>query len=169
VLIILAGLPGVGKTTIARDLARRLDAVHVRIDTIEQALRDAGITAPLDDAGYRVAYGVAADNLRLGRRVVADSVNPLPVTRDAWLAVARQAGVAAVEVEVVCSDPAEHRRRVETRQPDIAGLRLPGWSEVVGRDYRPWTRSRIVLETAGCGAAESGEALLHRLAGISVE
>ena len=32
-LIILSGLPGVGKTTIARELARRLDAVHVRIDT----------------------------------------------------------------------------------------------------------------------------------------
>jgi predicted kinase len=42
VLIILAGLPGTGKTTIARLLARRLGAVHVRIDSIEQAIRDSG-------------------------------------------------------------------------------------------------------------------------------
>ena len=35
VLIILAGLPGTGKTTIARELARRLVAVHIHVDAIE--------------------------------------------------------------------------------------------------------------------------------------
>ena len=38
-LIALAGLSGTGKTTIARALSRRLGATHLRIDTIEQALR----------------------------------------------------------------------------------------------------------------------------------
>jgi predicted kinase len=37
-LLILGGLPGTGKTTIARELARKLGVVHVRIDSIEQAL-----------------------------------------------------------------------------------------------------------------------------------
>ena len=36
VLIILSGLPGTGKTTIARELAMAVLAVHVRIDSIEQ-------------------------------------------------------------------------------------------------------------------------------------
>jgi predicted kinase len=36
-LFALSGLPGTSKTTIARLLARRLCAVHVRVDTIEQA------------------------------------------------------------------------------------------------------------------------------------
>ncbi|MGO6670405.1 AAA family ATPase, partial [Rhizobium ruizarguesonis] len=42
-LIIFGGLPGSGKTTIARALAERLNAVHVRVDTIEQAIRASGI------------------------------------------------------------------------------------------------------------------------------
>ena len=80
--MILSGLPGVGKTTIARELAVALTAVHVRIDSIEQALRDAGLT--VYDHGYRVGYAVAADNLRLGRTVIADCVNPcLLYTSDA--------------------------------------------------------------------------------------
>jgi 2-C-methyl-D-erythritol 4-phosphate cytidylyltransferase len=43
-LVVLSGLPGVGKTTIARELAVVLNDLHVRIDSIEQALRHAGWT-----------------------------------------------------------------------------------------------------------------------------
>jgi predicted kinase len=70
--------------------------VHVRIDSIEQAVRESGLTVvSLDDAGYRVGYAVAEDNLRLGHIVIADSENPLPVTRDAWLDVANRTHVTA--------------------------------------------------------------------------
>src|SRR5215469_14314987 len=72
--IVFAGLPGVGKTTLSLELARQIGAVYVRIDSIEQALRETGlITGSWEDFGYRIAYAVAGDN---GRSVVADSVNP---------------------------------------------------------------------------------------------
>jgi predicted kinase len=38
-LIIFAGLPGVGKTTLAKAVAREWKAVYLLINTIEQALR----------------------------------------------------------------------------------------------------------------------------------
>jgi len=148
-LIIFSGLPGTGKSAIASELARRLDAVYLRIDSIEQAIRDSGVAAePLNDAGYRVAYIVAENNLRLGRTVIADSVNPLAITRDAWLAVAGRASARAVEIEVKCSDPVEHRRRVETRTTDIPGLQVPAWHDVLAREYQPWDRDHLVLDTA---------------------
>ena len=37
-LIVLAGLPGTGKSTLARLLAVEFDAVWLRIDSIEQAM-----------------------------------------------------------------------------------------------------------------------------------
>src|SRR5580765_8489865 len=113
-LIVFSGLPGVGKTVIARELARQISAVYLRIDSMEQALRHASSTfEPLNDAGYRVAYAIAEDNLRLGRTVVADSVNPISITRDAWLDLAKRTGLPAAEIEIQCSDPNEHRRRIE--------------------------------------------------------
>src|ERR1017187_3219977 len=97
-LIIFGGLPGTGKTAIAQHLARELGAVYLRIDSMEQAIRDTDvISKSLDDAGYRVGYAVAEDNLRLGNTVVADSVNPLRLTRDAWTSVAERARAQATE------------------------------------------------------------------------
>jgi predicted kinase len=149
VLIVFGGLPGTGKTTLARAIATERQAAYLRIDTIEQALRSSGALAgEVGPAGYVVAYGLATSNLGLGRSVVADSVNPLKVTRDAWKQVAATASSDLVEIEVICSDEAEHRRRVETRSVDVAGLVQPTWREVVKREYEPWDRPPIVIDTA---------------------
>jgi predicted kinase len=163
-LIVLGGLPGVGKTTVSRELARALGAVHVRIDSIEQAIRSSTLgNGPMDDAGYRVGYSVAEDNLRLGRVVVADCVNPWPVTRDAWAEVASSVGVRLLEIELVCSNLAEHRRRVEERTADVPGLELPSWEDVISRDYRPWSREHVVIDTSGRAPADCAAEIVSRL------
>ncbi len=161
-LIVFSGLPGTGKTTIARQVARQLAAVYLRIDSIEQSMRDAGW--PVEGEGYRAAYAIAEDNLCLGRTVIADCVNPWPLTRREWRAVADRTGVPALDVEIVCSDAAEHRRRVETRAADIAGHRLPTWQQVVDRDYRPWDGERIVIDTARLSVEQSVRTILTAVA-----
>ena len=163
-LIIFGGLPATGKTTLARDLATQLSATYLRIDTIEQALHEsATMSQPIYDEGYRVAYAVAEDNLRLGRTVIADSVNPIRLSRDAWIGVAHRAHARAVEVEVICSNPQLHRQRVETRSADIGGLSLPTWEKVISRRYEPWEREHIMIDTAGQSVAESVEELRRAL------
>ena len=117
-----------------------------------------------EDAGYRAAYAVAEDNLRADLTVVADCVNPLSITREAWRDVARRTGVPIVEVEVVCVDTAEHRRRVETRSTDFPGWTLT-WQEVVDREYHPWDCDRIVLDTSRQVPAEHVAELLNRIRG----
>jgi predicted kinase len=155
-LIVFSGLPGTGKTTVARELAARLSAVYLRIDAIEQALVSAKVLiGEVGPAGYDIAYALARSNLTLGLAVVADCVNPLPVTRQAWRAVAASTSSRVLEVEIVCSDAAEHRRRVELRAPDIPGHVLPDWASVLRHDYAPWTTQRLVIDTATVSAADA--------------
>ncbi|MFD2263848.1 AAA family ATPase [Lacibacterium aquatile] len=164
-LIIFGGLPGVGKTTVARALADALGACYLRIDTIEQALRTSGeLPGGVTAAGYITAYAVALDNLRLGRVVIADSVNPIEITRQAWRGVAGEAGVQALEVEITCSDPTEHRRRVETRLSDIPGLVQPDWAKVQARDYEDWGDRPLRFDTAAARPEEIvADLLVHPL------
>lgn len=153
-LYIFGGLPGAGKSTLARHLALPRKALYLRVDTIEHALREAGgtVTGP---EGYNIAYRIAADNLKLGLPVVADTVNPLQVTRRAWREVAQSLHIPFVEIEVICSSATEHRARVEERQADIPGFQLPTWKDVVEREYEPWETDHIVIDTAGQTAAQS--------------
>ncbi|MFJ5917259.1 hypothetical protein ACIQFW_15860 [Streptomyces ardesiacus] len=81
--------------------------------------------------------------------MIAESVNPLAITRDTWLDVGTKAGVPAIEVEVVCSDPAEHRHRVTSRSIDIPDLPLPDWQQALNHDYDPWDRDHVIVDTAG--------------------
>ena len=142
--IVFSGLPGAGKTTLARAVAKDCSAAYLRIDTIEQALRDA-MTLPDDvgPAGYVIACALAGS-----RSVVADAVNALPITRDAWRKVVETTASLLAEIEVICSDAAEHRRRVETRSIDVPGLPPLTWEDVLTGDYQAWDRPHVVVDTA---------------------
>lgn len=161
-LYIFSGLPGAGKSTLSSALARELQATYLRVDVVEQAMRAAGtwVDGP---AGYIVCYAIASQNLRLGLDLIADTVNPVQVTRQAWRNVAESLEAPFVEIEVVCSDDREHRHRIETRVADIPGFILPTWEQVRNRQYDVWDRDRIVIDTANQTVAESLMSLCEQL------
>lgn len=158
-LFVFGGLPGTGKTTVSQELSVRLNAVYLRVDTIEQALiRENCLRSGCE--GYLVAYGVAEENLRMGNIVVSDSVNPIDVTREAWRDVAKRAAARIFEIEIICSDQKEHRRRVEERKADIAGHKMPTWDEVVNREYHFWETKNLTIDTAKLSTADAVDEIL---------
>lgn len=127
-LVVFAGLSGTGKTTLARLLAARLGAAHLRVDAIEAAMRRTGhTTESIGATGYVVAREIAASCLAVGTPVVIDAVSPVPEARRGWSELAAAANEQLNVVELEVSDQVEHRRRVEDRGSDIDGLTVrPG-------------------------------------------
>jgi predicted kinase len=162
VLYIFSGLPGVGKSFLAKALSERTKSVYIRIDTIEQAIRDL-CAFDVQGEGYRLAYRIAEDNLRLGNSVVADSCNPWDLTRREWQQAAVNSDADYINIEVICSDKTEHRRRIESRKSDIPGLVLPDWENVSSRKYETWESPRILVDTAGKTVVESVSCLFSLL------
>ena len=151
VLVVLAGLPGSGKSAVADGVARDLGATVVSVDPIEAALWQAGVARdqPTGLAAYVVAEAVAAHQLTLGRPVVVDAVNAVAEARAQWLGLAARAGVHLRFVEVVCPDPALHRARLEGRRRDLPGFPEPTWADVVrlAGEVAPWTGPRLELDS----------------------
>ena len=168
ILYMFAGLPGSGKTSLAQRAARHLRCAYLRIDTIEQGLREL-LSTNVEGEGYRLAYRIASDNLCVGTSVVADSCNPLELTRREGEQVAREAGAHYLNIEVICSDTHEHRQRVEARAPGIPGMKLPSWVEVEHRTYEPWTVERVIVDTAGKSVGYSFAELLSEISCLDAQ
>ena len=165
-LIAFAGLPGVGKSSIARALCQRSKAVYLRVDEVEAALKRSSLRIhPAEEAGYLALAAIATSNLRLGQDVVTDTVNPVAASRDLWAETARTCSARILNVEVVCTDEAEHRRRVETRGSDIDALVPPSWEQVRQRDYEPWAEPPLRLDSASLSIDHAVDAILQELAG----
>ncbi|QDC10231.1 ATP-binding protein [Oceanicola sp. D3] len=146
-LVVLAGLPGTGKTTISRALAAQSGAIHLRIDTIETAIC-ASTLAPANaaDAGYLVARAQAAELMAAEHSVIIDCVNQWQMTREWFVEVAGTA--RCVTCEIICSDLSEHRARIDSRRADLPGHALPDWQAVLARDYHPWHAAELQIDTA---------------------
>jgi predicted kinase len=156
-LVILGGLPAVGKSTVASALNEAGRFAYVRIDSIEQALRFSGEMGPhgVLTAGYVVAYAVSGDLLDGGNDVLVECVNPIEITRTAWREVASTHGAALVQVELYCSDPDAHRERAESRVVNVPGLELPDWRAIQTREYEAWDSADLHIDTSTASPLEA--------------
>lgn len=147
-LYIFSGLPASGKSTLAKLLTKKTGAMYVRIDTVEQALRDL-CCYKVEGEGYRLSYRIIRDNLELGISCISDSCNPIELTRNEWQEVAESVGTRFVNIEVSCSDSDEHERRVNARKSEVENLKLPDWQQVQNRHYEEWKTEVIKIDTSG--------------------
>lgn len=143
-VVVVSGLPGVGKSTIARRVASELGACWLEIDVLEAPFLERFDGDAIGWAGYEALTGLAGAQLSVGMSVVLDSVAWTESLRSGWRSLAAAHAAAFAPVEVVCSDPAEHRRRVEARHAkrswdDIERARSDWWE--------PWTGDRLTVDT----------------------
>jgi predicted kinase len=162
VLVVLGGQPGVGKTTLARALSARLGAAHVRVDAFEVALVRQGLVPTpqhVGEHGYALGLAAAGTCLTAGTDVVVDAVFPVAAARRPFRDLAASHDVPVHWFRLICSDPAEHRRRVEQRVADLPGHVLPRWAELRRGDQ--WHERHAVVDTV------TGDPLAAVLAALS--
>ncbi len=161
-LYIFSGLPASGKSTLAKLLAVKTGSTYVRIDTVEQGIREL-CNFKVEGEGYRLSYRIVRDNLALGINCISDSCNPIELTRHEWQQVAESVGARFVNIEVCCSDIREHEQRVNTRRSEVANLKLPSWQQVQNRHYEVWKTDVIKIDTSGQSIETSFEELVEKL------
>ena len=161
-LFIFSGLPASGKTTLAKLLAAKTGAAYIRVDTVEQGLKDI-CDINVETEGYRLSYRLIRDNLELGNSAIADSCNTVKITRDAWENVALNSGASFRNIEIRCSNISEHESRVKSRVCSDEFSRAQTWEQVKNRYYEPWVKEIFEVDTAGKTHQESFHTLCEIL------
>lgn len=142
ILVILAGLPGTGKTTLARRLSRALSLVYLRVDCVEAPFMAEDPKSGSTGEGYRALINLARENLKLGHGVIIDTVNPLHISRAMFKALSEEARAETYQFELKLKDRSLHRKRVEERTSDLSNFRVPTWQDVLNREYEDWDESK---------------------------
>lgn len=151
VLVVTAGLPGSGKSTIAEIIAGRLGATAISVDPIEAAILKAGIDSdqPTGLAAYLVAERMAEQVLLSGQSVIVDAVNAVEPARLQWRDLAERCGVKLRVIETVCFDEDLHEERLANRTGLIAAYAVEQSIE----EYSEWKGAaaalpRVTLDTS---------------------
>lgn len=146
-LILLGGRPASGKTSLASHLIRPLETAYIDLATIDAGLGGATLAIdPADDLASMVAFGLARDNLSHGRSVLVECINPTEASLSSWRTVAAQTDQPIMEIEVLCSDEADYRRRVQARLD--ANAYTPAAFEQMASRRSTWSGPRFPIDTA---------------------
>lgn len=156
-LIVFAGLPGTGKSSLARALARELRAAYLDKDTIKDCAMRLAAEMKLEQAAqlagalsYELLVDLARDNLTVGLPVVVDSPAAYQLFRDKIKALARALRADLKLIECICTDERMLRERVELRGRDLPAYRTRDWvtfRQDQGR-FERLTDPRLIVDTA---------------------
>ncbi len=154
VLFVISGLPGTGKSFLARRLAERLPAVIVESDFVRKTLTEGQPTyAGAESARvHRVAHALIARLLRSGRRVIFDATTIAEWQREKLDHLAAQARCPIVIVQTTAPETVVRARLAQRAHPrDPHDLSDADWNVYrrMKTNLEPVRRPHLVVDTSG--------------------
>lgn len=129
-LVTLAGLPGAGKSHLARELHDETQAVVVRTDEVRKVLFPVPTYSRVESSAvYQTCFAVVRALLRDGYAVIFDGTNGRRTGRRRLSTIARETGATHLLVRVMADDEVIRRRMIKRQ----AG-RAPSFSSEAGWD-----------------------------------
>ncbi|RKF18839.1 hypothetical protein DBZ36_10645 [Alginatibacterium sediminis] len=147
-LIVIGGLPGVGKTTLARDLSKCLELPVFSKDELEAAVSRTGLASnkQMKGVGYELMDTIAQAHIDSCSSVIFDFIASENRITECWPSLR---SMPVKYIECICSDESKHQERILSRVRGIEGWYELSWEDIVQIKsiYSPYTSERLILDT----------------------
>lgn len=148
-LILFAGMPGSGKTTLARLVAQDLKLPLFSKDRMQRVLRDHHLAEESSGDGYYLILDLADEQLSLGVSPILDATFPLDHFRMVASEIAARYGANFCAFYCECSDDEVWKSRMQRRVQYVPNWQPVGWDVVLRmRDYyQPWNDNALTVDS----------------------
>lgn len=145
ILILVFGLPGTGKTTLARQLAADIDAWHRNSDSVRIELGLQGhYSTEEKQSVYQQLREEAFRQLLSGHRVIIDATFSRKEEREEWTTAAAQIRMPIYWIELRAKEEVV-RHRVKEARPDSEADEAV--YEQIRRQWVPMQEDHLILHT----------------------
>jgi predicted kinase len=147
-LYLVCGLPGTGKTSVAKELASLTGGIVLRTDEIrKQIIADPKYTPAEKKKVYEAMFRTTGSMLRAGTDVILDATFYKRKRREEAGKIAGKAGKRLITIEVKCDEKTVFER-LKKRKGDLSDADYAVYSKIK-REWEPISEKHFVIDTAG--------------------
>jgi predicted kinase len=146
-LVVLCGLPGVGKTTVGKHIVEQTDGRLVRTDTVRKELFDQpDYTDAETETVYETVIQRGVDTVSDGDYAVLDGTFRERSLRDQVEAAANRAGVSTLFVRVTCEE-SQAIERIRNRTDDESDAEVEDYAHF-REIFDPLEREHVSIDNS---------------------
>lgn len=145
-LIIICGLPGVGKTTVAKKLAAKTKAILLRTDVIRKESKKVDYSEKVMRGVYEKMFFQAKNLLKEGKDVILDATFYARKRRGVAKKIAKEVGAGFKIVEVICPKNLV-KKRMKKRKRDESEAEFKHYL-IFTKLFEPVKEKHLIIDTS---------------------
>jgi adenylate kinase family enzyme len=147
-MIVIGGVPGTGKSTLAKALSKELNIPAFSKDELEAAVSRKGLcnNKEMRGVGFEIMAVLAKNQIENNNSAIFDFIASKSRVIEQWPELLES---EIKYIECICSDEETHKKRIQSRNRNIDGWYELVWEDVlpIKRGFQPLMTKRLILDS----------------------
>ncbi|MFT5594831.1 MAG: adenylate kinase family enzyme [Oceanicoccus sp.] len=147
-MIIIGGVPGAGKSTLAKGLSKELNIPAFSKDELEAAVARRGLckNKETQGVGFEIMAVIAKTQIENDNSAIFDFIASKSRITEQWSELLES---EIKYIECICSNEEIHKERIQSRNRNIEGWYELVWEDVltIRKYFQPLMTDRLILDS----------------------
>lgn len=147
-IIIIGGIPGAGKSTLAKALSKELNIPAFAKDELEAAVARRGLcnNKETQGVGFEIMAVIAKNQIENNNSAIFDFIASKSRITERWPELLES---EIKYIECICSNEEIHKERIQSRNRNIEGWYELVWEDVltIKQYFQPLMANRLIVDS----------------------